>query len=235
MRRQIGSILLSCMMGAALLSGCTFVSTPATSGTSPDSSAQSEQEVPSSSESAASAPTASSQATQPTVTLSPQPIEAPAESAVPSMDNISGDEKAPSSVSSSEKTIENSSEPTEASSNDETSDSDDDFVYYESLEDFPELNLSIDETGNSLCKDGVGWFAAPGLWQISGEMVSDGRIIGIKILYEGNPEDFTWQFFDSTDLSITFPQCYEIDLSNKEIERIDHRTIYFAGGDTLSF
>lgn len=92
MRRQIGSILLSCMMGAALLSGCTFASTPATSGTSPDSSAQSEQEVPSSSESAASAPTASSQATQPTTSPTSQPTEAPSESAAStSTGSASGD------------------------------------------------------------------------------------------------------------------------------------------------
>ena len=231
MKRKTGSILLSCVMGAALLSGCTITIAPASPGTSSDTAVQSEpetEETPSSGDPATPVHPTSPQVTQST--------EVPPQSSViSSADGTSSDEKIPSSASSSEKRNENSAESTAASSNNETSESDDDFVYYESLEDFPELNLSIDETGNSLCKDGVGWFAAPGLWQISGEMVSDGRIIGIKILYEGNPEDFTWQFFDSTDLSITFPQCYEIDLSNKEIERIDHRTIYFAGGDTLSF
>ena len=231
MKLKIPSILMLCVMCAVLLSGCTISISPASPGTSSDTAVQSRpetEESPSSGDLATPAPTASPQVAQST--------EVPAESsAISSVDGTSSDEKTPSSASSSEKRNENSAESTAASANNETSESDDDFVYYESLEDFPELNLSIDETGNSLCKDGVGWFAAPGLWQISGEMVSDGRIIGIKILYEGNPEDFTWQFFDSTDLSITFPQCYEIDLSNKEIERIDHRTIYFAGGDTLSF
>lgn len=161
-------------------------------------------------------------AVQPTATLAPRPTEAPAESsAISSTDGTSSDEKASSSAYSLGEKGENSAESTAASSSDVTSESDSDFVYYESLEDFPGLKLSVDETGNGLCKDSAPWFAAPGTFQISGEMVSAGRIIGIRIFNPKYPESFAWQFFDS--------------LENKEIERIEHRTIYFDGGEMLSF
>lgn len=231
MKRRIGCVLLSYALGAVLLSGCAITISPASPGTSSDTAVQSEpetEETPSSGDPATPVPTASPQVAQST--------EVPAESsAISSADGTSSDEKTSSSASSSGETGENSAEPTTASSSDVTSKSDSDFVYYESLEDFPELNLSVDETGNSLCKDGTPWFAAPGTFQISGEMVSDGRIIGIRIFNPKHPEYFAWQFFDSTDLSISFPQCYEIDLENKEIERIEHRTIYFDSGEMLSF
>lgn len=231
MKRQIGRILLSYVMSAVLLNGCTITIAPASPGTTSDTAVQSEpetEETPSSGDLATPVPTATRQVAQST--------EVPTESsAISSADGTSSDEKISSSASSSEKRNENSAESTAASSNNETSGSDDDFVYYESLEDFPELNLSVDETGNGLCKDGAPWFAAPGTFQISGEMVSDGRIIGIRIFNPKYPENFAWQFFDSTDLSISFPQCYEIDLESKEIERIEHRTIYFDGGEMLSF
>src|SRR5699024_12154115 len=95
MKRKTGSILLSCVMGAALFSGCTITISPASPGTSPDTAVQSEpetEETPSSGDPAASAPTASPQVAQPTTSPTSQPTEAPSESAVPpSTDSASGD------------------------------------------------------------------------------------------------------------------------------------------------
>lgn len=95
MKRKTGSILLSCVMGAALFSGCTITISPASPGTSSDTAVQSEpetEETPSSGEPAASAPTASPQVAQPTTSPTSQPTEAPSESAVPpSTDSASGD------------------------------------------------------------------------------------------------------------------------------------------------
>ena len=95
MIRKIGSILLSCVMGAALLSGCTITISPASPGTSSDTAVQSEpetEETPSSGDPATPVPTASPQAVQPTATPAPQPTEPPVEpSAVPSTGDASGD------------------------------------------------------------------------------------------------------------------------------------------------
>lgn len=92
MKRRIGSVLLSCVLGAVLLSGCTITIAPASPGTSSDSAVQSEQEASSSSESAMSAPTASPQVAQPTTSPTSQPTEAPSESAAsPSTGSASGD------------------------------------------------------------------------------------------------------------------------------------------------
>ena len=77
MKRKTGSILLSCVMGAALFSGCTITISPASPGTSSDTAVQSEpetEETPSSGEPATPAPTASPQVAQPT-TRRPQPTE----------------------------------------------------------------------------------------------------------------------------------------------------------------
>lgn len=80
MIRKIGSILLSCVMGAALFSGCTITISPASPGTFSDTAVQSEpetEETPSSGDLA---------------TPAPQPTEPPAEpSAVPSTGGASDD------------------------------------------------------------------------------------------------------------------------------------------------
>ena len=95
MKRKTGSILLSCVLGAALLGGCTITISPASPGTSSDTAVQSEpqtEETPSSGDPATPVPTASPQAAQPTATPAPQPTEPPAEpSAVPSTGDASGD------------------------------------------------------------------------------------------------------------------------------------------------
>lgn len=91
MKRKTGSILLSCALGAALLSGCTITISPASPGTSSDTAVQSEpetEETPSSGDPATPVPTASPQAAQPTATPAPQPTEPPA---VPSTGDASGD------------------------------------------------------------------------------------------------------------------------------------------------
>ena len=95
MKRKTGSVLLSCVMGAALLSGCTITIAPASPGTSSDTAVQSEsetEETPSSGDPSTPVPTDSPQAAQPTATPAPQPTEPPAEpSAVPSTGDASGD------------------------------------------------------------------------------------------------------------------------------------------------
>lgn len=95
MKRKTGSILLSCVMGAALFSGCTITISPASPGTSPDTAVQSEpetEETPSSDNPTTPAPTTSQQVAQATATPVPQPTETPAESSVVlSMGDASGD------------------------------------------------------------------------------------------------------------------------------------------------
>ena len=85
MKRKTGSILLSCVMGAALFSGCTITISPASPGTFSDTAVQSEpetEETPSSGDPATPAPTTSQQVAQATATPVPQPTETPAESSV---------------------------------------------------------------------------------------------------------------------------------------------------------
>lgn len=95
MKRKTGSILLSCVMGAALFSGCTITISPASPGTSSDTAVQSEpetEETPSSDNPTTPAPTTSQQVAQATATPVPQPTEPPVEpSAVPSTGDASGD------------------------------------------------------------------------------------------------------------------------------------------------
>ena len=95
MKRKTGSILLSCVMGAALFSGCTITISPASPGTSPDTAVQSEpetEETPSSDNPTTPAPTTFQQVAQATATPVPQPTETPAESSVVlSMGDASGD------------------------------------------------------------------------------------------------------------------------------------------------
>ena len=82
MKRKTGSILLSCVMGAALFSGCTITISPASPGTSPDTAVQSEpetEETPSSDNPTTPAPTTSQQVAQATATPGPQPTGAPAQ------------------------------------------------------------------------------------------------------------------------------------------------------------
>ena len=84
MRHKAGSILLSCVMSAALLSGCTVTISPTTPAASSDSAVSTEQETEETScpiNPASPAPTASPQATQSAAT--PEP------SVAPSTDNTS--------------------------------------------------------------------------------------------------------------------------------------------------
>lgn len=116
--------------------------------------------------------------------------------------------------------------PTATPSEDTVAEPNGDFIYYEFLEDFPYMELSVDEGGNTLRKDGVGWWAAPGSSDITGEMVSDGQIIGVRIRYSSGTAWTTWSFFDSSDLSML---VFEQDITGKDIINIDHRTLYFEG------
>lgn len=161
-------------------------------------------------------------------TVSSSPTAEPVVTITPSPAALNG-EPTPSPNSTSE---EENDMPTAVPSEDTVAERNGDFICYESLEDFPYMKLSVDEGGNTLCKDGIGWWAAPGSADITGEIVSDGQIIGTKIRYSSGTEWTTWLFFDSSDLSML---VFEQDITGKDIVNIDHRTLYFEGNIEITF
>lgn len=85
MKHQIESILLSCAIGAALLSGCAVTISP------PNSAIQSGQEAEETSPSGEPTLSAPAVSSQPTAEPTPQPTETAEPSAAPSTGNASGD------------------------------------------------------------------------------------------------------------------------------------------------
>lgn len=104
-----------------------------------------------------------------------------------------------------------------------------DFVVYQSFEDVPFLNLSIDSEcawKGVLLKDGESWRSAPNSCGFEGTVITDGEVLICKILFDVyEPDDFYWMVFPiDTDYDVwLLPD----ETEGKNILRAEEQTLYF--------